>query len=145
MAASASAFTACSNNNYDASGGESTTSEDDPGSDLNDPAFKNEEDGAEPVSVKHDEEDFMGKWSATSEHAKFLFGNVDLKISDDGSWSGNITEENFSGKWKYDGTGIVIKSDDGLINYSLFFVTDGTLMFNDNDDPDMTPLVLKKK
>ena len=113
--------------------------------DLDDPALVNEEDGAEPVTVTHDEEDFVGKWSATSEHAQFLFGNVDLKINEDGTWSGNITEEKFSGKWHYNGTGITIKDNGGLINFNLFFVQDGTLMFKDNDDPDMAPLVLKKK
>lgn len=145
LAASAFALTACGGNDDEGAGGGGSYSTEDTGADYDDPALANEEDGAEPVSMPHDEKDFVGKWSATSEHAQFLFGNVDLKINEDGSWTGNITEEDFHGKWKYDGTGIIIKSSDKLINYSLFFVTDGSLMFNDNDDPDMTPLVLKKQ
>jgi hypothetical protein len=40
---------------------------------------------------------------------------------------------------------MVITSDNGLINYRLFFVEDGNLMFEDLDDPDMASLVLKKQ
>lgn len=113
--------------------------------DSDDPAYDNEMDGAELVTVPHDEEDYYGKWKATSQQSEYLFGNVDLKINEDGSWSGNITEENFKGKWRYVKSGLQIKDSEGLINWELFFVADGNLMFKDLDDPDLTPLVLKKQ
>ena len=108
-----------------------------------DPAYDNELDGAEPVMTAHDEKDFYGKWSATSERAHYVFGNVDLVISDDGSWSGNIVEEEYTGTWEYKDSSLNIKSSDNLINWNLFFVEDGSLMFKDLDDPDLAPLVLK--
>ena len=108
-----------------------------------DPAYENELDGAEPVMTAHDEKDFYGKWSATSEHAHYVFGNVDLVIGDDGTWSGNIVEEEFNGTWEYKDSSLYITSSDNLIKWNLFFVEDGSLMFKDLDDPDLAPLVLK--
>lgn len=110
-----------------------------------DPAYDNELDGAEPVMTVHEEKDFYGKWSATSERAHYVFGNVDLVINDDGTWSGNIVEEDFSGTWEYEDSGLFIKSSDGLIDWNLFFVEDGSLMFKDLEDPDLAPLVLKAR
>lgn len=110
--------------------------------DFEDPAFENEEDGAEIVTVPHDEKDYIGIWQAPSERAKYLWGNINLKINEDGTWKGNITEENFRGKWKYDGSGIIIKSNDAVINWRLFYAQDGTLMCQDNEEED-DPIVLK--
>ena len=110
--------------------------------DFEDPAYSNEEDGAEVVTMPHDEKDFVGMWQAPSERAKYLWGNINLKINEDGTWKGNITEENFRGRWQYDGSGIVIKSNDTLIYWKLFFAQDGTLMCQDMDNED-DPVVLK--
>lgn len=114
-------------------------------SDFEDPAYENEADGAQPVLVGHPQEDFYGSWSATSQQAHHLFGNADFEIKEDGTWTGNIVDEDFQGKWTHDGEAIVIKSDDKLINYKLFFVEDGNLMFQDQDNEDMIALVLKRQ
>ena len=103
--------------------------------DFEDPAFSNEEDGAEPITMPHDEKDFVGIWQAPSERAKYMWGNINLKINEDGTWKGNITEENFHGKWKYDGSGIIIKSSDTIINWRLFYASDGTLMCEEVEEP----------
>ena len=114
-------------------------------SDSDDPAYDNEADGAEPILAAHAQEDFYGSWSAESQLAHHLFGNADFTINEDGTWTGNIVDEDFQGNWTYDGEAINIKSDDKLINYKLFFVEDGSLMFQDQDNPDMVALVLKKQ
>lgn len=114
-------------------------------SDSEDPAYDNEADGAEIVQVSHEEADFYGDWSAKSQTAHHLFGNADFSIKKDGTWTGNIVDEDFQGKWTYADGEITIKSDDDLINYKLFFVEDGNLMFQDQDNPDMIALVLKKQ
>ena len=111
--------------------------------DFEDPAFYNEEDGAEVVTKPHEEEDFIGIWQAPSERAAYLYGNINLKINEDGTWKGNITEENFQGRWKYDGSGIILRDSEGIINWRLFYAADGTLMVDDNNEPG-DPLVLKK-
>ena len=113
--------------------------------DPDDPAYDNEADGAEIVKVGHKQEDFYGSWSAKSQQAHHLFGNADFTINEDGSWTGNIVEEDFQGKWIYEDESVIIMSDDGLINYRLFYVQDGSMMFEDLDDTDLTPLVLKKQ
>ena len=113
--------------------------------DYEDPAYDNEADGAEIVLVAHPEEDFYGSWSAKSQQAHHLFGNADFVINEDGTWTGNVVDEDFQGKWTYDGEAITIKRDDKLINYKLFYVTDGNLMFQDQDNVEMMALVLKKQ
>ena len=110
--------------------------------DFEDPAYSNEEDGAEVVEMPHAEEDFIGIWQAPSDRAAYLWGNVNLKINEDGTWKGNITEEPFHGKWKYDGSGIVIKSSDTLIDWRLYYAADGSLVFENNEERG-DPLVLK--
>jgi len=113
--------------------------------DSEDPAYDNEMDGAEIVEVGHVQEDFYGSWSAKSQLAHHLLNNADFTINEDGTWTGNVVDEDFSGKWVYADESMVITSDNGLINYRLFFVEDGNLMFEDLDDPDMASLVLKKQ
>lgn len=111
--------------------------------DFEDPAYKNEEDTAVLVNTPHPEEDYIGKWTASSDHAEWLYGNVNLKINDDHTWSGNITDESYSGRWTYTNQGVVIKDTKGYINWKLYFVADGSLVFEDNDQPG-TAIVLKK-
>lgn len=141
-------FTACdlfgTDDDSDADGGSSGVVREQP-DDYDDPAYDNEADEAELVEIPHEKDDYIGSWSAMSEQAKYLFGNVDLKIYKDGNWSGNITEESFNGKWKYTNSSVIIVDSEGIIRWRLFFVSDGSLMFEDLDDPDLTPLVLKKR
>ena len=113
--------------------------------DSEDPAYDNEADGAVIVRVGHPQEDFYGSWSAKSQQAHYLFGNADFTIKKDGTWKGNIVDEDFQGTWSYAEESVVLNSDAGLINYRLFYVEDGNMMFEDLDDTDLTPLVLKKQ
>lgn len=111
--------------------------------DFEDPSLKNEEDTAVLVNTPHPEEDYIGKWTATSDHAEWLYGNVNLKINEDHTWSGNITEESYTGRWTYTSEGVVIKDKKGYINWKLYFVADGSLVFEDIESPG-SPIVLKK-
>ena len=110
--------------------------------DFDNPDYENEEDGVEAAPVQKDEDSFVGSWHAPSDKAEYLYGNVNLTISEDHTWTGNITGENFNGHWQSSGSGIVIKSNDGVIDWSLYFTSGDTLMFSDNDMPEKT-LVLK--
>ena len=104
-------------------------------SDFDDPAYQWEEDGAELISVPHKKEDFIGNWKATSNQAEYLWGNVDLKIREGGKWSGNITEEDLHGKWFSDGTGIILKDSEKIINWRLYFTPDNILVFEEIEEP----------
>ncbi len=102
--------------------------------DLENPAYANEEEGADVQEVASDDSTFIGKWEAPSDRAEYLYGNINLTISKDGTWSGNLTGEDFSGKWKYNGSCITISSE--LVNADLFKAKDGTIMFRDHDTPE---------
>lgn len=111
--------------------------------DFDDPSLDYEQDGAEPVAVGHDEKDFYGNWEGKSERVEYLFGNVNLSIKDDGTWKGNVTEEKLKGKWKYTGKSIIIRDTDDLINWELYYTSDGVLLFKDLEEPEDS-YVLKK-
>lgn len=104
------------------------------GNDFDDPTYNNEMEEAVVNETSAAEEAFYGKWTANSNRAHYLYGNIDLEIKDDGSWTGNITEEDYSGKWSYNGEFITLESD--LVNCDLFFAEDGQLMFRDHTFPD---------
>ena len=112
--------------------------------DFENPTYQYEEDGAEPMTVPHDENDYIGLWTATSNRSEYLWGNVDLKINEDGTWKGNITEETFTGKWVYTKKDVIIKDKEGFIYWRLFFADDGNLMFENMEEPG-DPLVLERK
>lgn len=110
--------------------------------DFEDPALDNEIEGAEITTLPREEDSFVGTWVAPSDKAAYLYGNVNLKINEDHTWSGNITDESFHGKWLPYQSGILVQDSEGVINWRLFYVTDGTLMFSEVKDPDIA-LVLK--
>ena len=103
--------------------------------DFENPAYDNEQEGAVVQEKASDVDTFIGNWDARSDRAKYLYGNINLSIREDGTWKGNITDEDFSGKWEYNGTGITLSSE--IINCDLFQATDGSIMFKDHDDPDV--------
>lgn len=113
--------------------------------DIDDPSLKNEQDGADLTGVGMPESAFYGNWRAPSDQAQYLYGNVDLSINSDKTWKGNITDEDFEGTWTHDGSTLTIKDNEKIINYRLYFVTDGTLMLMDLDDPETMSIVLKRK
>lgn len=102
--------------------------------DIDNPVYENEQEGVEVTEATADQEAFYGNWEAASDRAEYLYGNLNLSIMKGGNWEGNITEEDFKGTWKYNGTGITISSE--LINADLFFSSDGALMFKDHESPD---------
>lgn len=111
--------------------------------DFDNPDYLAEQDGAKIVSVSHPEEDFIGKWEARSDYSEYLYGNVSLTINSNHTWNGNITNENFAGKWAVGKPGIFIKDTEGIIEWNLFFIDDGNLVFKNLDDPEVT-IVLSK-
>ena len=109
--------------------------------DLENPIYDNEQEGAEVREKKADVKDFYGKWVADSDRAAYLYGNLNIMIRPDYTWKANISEEDFTGKWEYNGTGITLTNE--FITYDLFYAQDGTLMFRDHEIPD-DMLVLTK-
>ena len=88
--------------------------------------FEEEQDGAEIQYKDEDYSKFVGEWTATSDISNQLYGNVDITINDDHTWSGNITDDEYSGK--------CVEADNGLdikvrsFDFNLAFDENGTLI-----------------
>ena len=113
--------------------------------DFDQPKYDSEGDGAEVVKVEHDVVDFIGLWDATSHRSTYMYGNVALNINADGTWKGNITDEDFKGKWTYNDGEVVIKDSEGIIDFTLFYNSDGYLMFKNNEVPEDAFVLEKHK
>lgn len=83
--------------------------------------YEEEAEGAELTFRKEDPSMFYGEWVATSDQSAHLYGNVDLMVNENHTWTGNITDEELSGKWKETKTGIKIEYD----TFSLYLDFDG--------------------
>ena len=110
--------------------------------------FEEEDDGAELVLKKSSPEDFVGSWEATSGQAMYQFGNVDIKVRLDGTWSGNIADEDLKGSWKQYGDGIYCSSD--LFEFTLAYTQNNVLIMRtvpeeDNPEDVIITTVLTKK
>ena len=113
-------------------------------------SFDEEEEGADIVKVEAPDEDFYGTWTATSGMALYLYGNIDITIKEDGTWSGNITEEDMSGTWTREGTDLHVVSDDGDIDFLFAFTESGSLVMqrdtaDEGEEADYVNTVLTKK
>ena len=109
--------------------------------------FEEEEEDAVITPKKAQESDFVGRWEATSGQSAYYYGNVELNIKENGTWTGNITEEPLTGKWVRKDAGIYLTSE--IFNCTLEFTQEGSLiMLEDYEDSDEEPVVVvltKKK
>lgn len=110
--------------------------------------FDEEGEFAEINTEKVSQENFYGSWTATSGKAMYLFGNFDITIKSDGSWSGNIADEPLKGKWVQNGDGLSLTSE--LFDFDLAFTKEGALVMkhvpdDDYEESDPIIIVLTKK
>lgn len=111
-------------------------------------SFDEEAEDAEIVKADADDSKFYGSWQTTSDYASYLYGNINITIKEDGTWSGNITDTDMTGTWKRDGQDLVITNE--YIDLSLCFTENGTLVMQRNlsaedEDPEMVNTVLVKE
>ena len=92
------------------------------------------------TEMNKQEDSFYGTWKAESEQAEYLYGNLEITISKDGSFKGNVTGEDFSGKWTKQDTGIEFKSD--ILSGRLFFGQKCQMIIYDEYE---TPVTLTKQ
>jgi hypothetical protein len=107
--------------------------------------FEEEAEGAKLTFKSSSKEDFYGSWESTSGHSIYMYGNIDLKITADGSWTGNVAGEDISGKWTFEDPTLTLSSE--LFNATLSFTKDGKLILQeireDSDEPINTVLTKK--
>lgn len=101
-------------------------------------SYEEESEDAQINIASPGDRSFIGKWHADSAQAEYLYGNINLNIKDNNTWTGNITGESISGKWTATDKGISLESE--YLNAELFYTDTGKLVmqdfrFADNDDP----------
>lgn len=88
--------------------------------------YEEEQDGAN-IQYKDEEfSKFVGEWEANSDISNRLYGNVDITINDDHTWTGNITDDEYSGECVETDNGLAIKVRS--FDFSLAFNENGTLI-----------------
>ena len=102
-----------------------------------------EDDEVSVTKVKRDKSDFYGSWEAKSDRAKYLYGNIDIKVNESGTWSGDITGEKLNGIWEYHSDYMHMNND--LFSFDLAFDKSGNLVLIDTDSEDEINIVLTKK
>lgn len=89
---------------------------------------------AEKMNQKEDS--FYGRWVATSEQAEYLYGNLEITINEDGTFTGNVTDEDFGGNWEKTETGIKFESE--ILSGELFFGDKCKMVIYDEYDTKVT-------
>lgn len=121
---------ACSKENKESEPSEITTEE------LLDDAFisqlEDEDENAKLKTKKVEDSFFYGTWTATSEKATYMYGNVTITINENGTWDGNITEEDIHGKWEHKGKGLRLTSD--VIPFNLVYSSNNNVILQETDD-----------
>lgn len=107
--------------------------------------FDEEADGAEIVAKKKSSDEFVGSWKATSGQSIYQYGNVDIEVKEDGTWSGNVSSEPLTGKWSETSEGLHLTSN--LFDCDLMYTEDNVLVmrYSPNEDGEYLTTVLTKK
>lgn len=92
--------------------------------------------------VETDPAAYVGTWESNSNNAVLLYGNVRITVNADGTWTGNISEEDLSGKWEDKGT--YLHMDNEMFSFDLAFDEAGTLVMIENNDGSELNTVLTK-
>ena len=75
-------------------------------------SYKEESEDAQINIASPGDRSFIGKWHADSAQAEYLYGNINLNVKDNNTWTGNVTGESISGKWTATDKGISLESKD---------------------------------
>lgn len=94
--------------------------------------FEDEDEGIELETQEVGTDFFYGTWIAETDRAKYMYGNVEITINEDGTWDGNITEEIVHGKWKTYGEGIKLTSE--LIPFYMSYSSNNNVVLRETDD-----------
>ncbi|MBQ9014746.1 MAG: hypothetical protein IJ109_01375 [Firmicutes bacterium] len=98
--------------------------------------------------LNEEEENFYGTWISTSADTENLYGNLEITIKKNGTFTANITGEDYTGEWhKIDG-GIAYSHE--LISGKIYYGPTCVMTFEEfseegEDTDDDIMVVLKKK
>ena len=106
-------------------------------------SFAQEDDEAKLRFVEKDPSEFYGSWTATSDKAIYLYGNIDITVNSNGTWTGDITGEKLGGKWKQ--VDDHLHMYDELFSFDLAFESSGELMLIETGDDYSFNTVMTRK
>ncbi|MBR3124358.1 MAG: hypothetical protein IKF42_02875 [Mogibacterium sp.] len=106
-------------------------------------SFAEEDENAKIKIVEKDPSEFYGSWTATSDKAIYLYGNIDITVNPDGTWTGDITGEKLGGKWEQ--VGDHLHMEDPLFSFDLAYEASGKLLLVETGDDGNFNTVLTKK
>ena len=107
--------------------------------------YDQELDGAQIVKVKTPSDKFVGKWTANSDKAAFLYDNIDLVVNSNGSWAANITDEKLGGSWK-EAEDYIHLDDTSELDFDFDLAFDNTgalLLIEHSQDGDLYTVLVK--
>lgn len=89
------------------------------------------EDGVIKVDIptKH----FIGTWTADSGQAEHLYGNLEITLNDDNTWTGNVTGEKLYGTWEERDFGVHLYDEVELWECDLFYTDKGNFVLNEDE------------
>jgi hypothetical protein len=109
--------------------------------------FEEEDEDTELTTAEKSPSDFFGTWEATSAQSHYQYGNIDLTVKEDGTWEGNISDDDLKGEWIEKDGGLYMTSE--YFNFQLAYTDKDVLVMEywpDEDDPEYCLVsVLTKK
>lgn len=125
----------------------SESQDNDPGvqqEELDEGGYIEEDEEAEINKVKTDLSVFYGTWTALSEKAQYMYGNVDLIVNEDKTWSADITGEKLKGTWTDEGDYIHMANK--LFSFDLALTEGGNIVMIEklSDGEDLVTVLTRK-
>lgn len=108
-----------------------------------DTVYPEEVEGAVIEKVESEPAKYVGEWEGKSFNAVQLYGNLEITVNKNGTWSANITGDELSGKWEDKGDHLHMTSDQ--FSFDLAFDKQGTLVMFEGEGDDALHTVLEKK
>ncbi|MBQ6388063.1 MAG: hypothetical protein IJH90_00340 [Mogibacterium sp.] len=99
-----------------------------------DVSYEDEAEDGEIEKVKTDISKFVGTWEAKSAKAKYLYGNVDLTVNANGTWTADITGEQLGGKWYDKGDYLWLEDSNEIFSFGIAYNKSGNLIMMEQVD-----------
>ena len=105
--------------------------------------YSEEDDEYEIQKKESAASDYFGTWIATSDKAEYLYGNVEITVNEDKSWTANITGLDLDGDWEDNGDSLHMNNE--LFSFDLAFSESGNLILIETNNGDEITTVLSRK
>lgn len=94
------------------------------------------------TEMNKDEENFYGKWKATSDNAENLYGYLEISINEDGTVIMDMTDEHLEGTWEKVDGGIHFTNE--LFDGDFFYGKKCKMVIREIEEDDNIQVTLTK-